>query len=474
VTRSKKQWLFVVAVIGLAALLRFWAIGSRPGYEWDEPVYTNIATHLAHLGILQGKSDFGSPVEAYVYHPPFYFLMLAGWFKLVGAGITSARVIACLMSLVFLSLTYVFMRWYRARAAAVALLVLAFDGWLLYCNRISWMENTLLVIAIAAIWVYAKAVDTGSRNRFLVAGLLIGSATIFKHVGAYLIPVVLLHWLIVGKYHRQHLQLFAVVAGVIAVYIAGMALVFSHQYWHETTVQLERTFGSHDDRGSVKSLSDLIRPTVQQYYIFYASIIAAIGSVALVAVRVIQVIWQRSFDVVRSNALFFAWSVASLFCFGVINLRFPQYSVLVIVPLYLYACVEAVEFVRTSSRRMKIAAYAAFIALMALNGLTYAQRMVLDHGNALKAVGTYAKAYMPPHSLVITEESIGDVIPQPYCKLYHVRLCQSRARYVIIYRSFTEEPPKQPGLERIVDESTMLTRFSDFKATITVYETPVR
>ena len=150
-SQTKKQWLIVAGLIGLAAVIRFWAIGSRPGYEWDEPVYTNIATHLAHFGVLQVKPDFGSPVEPYVYHPPFYFLMLAGWFKLVGAGVTSARVLAGIMSLVFLVLAYLFMRWYMGERhwfhwfslpLTVGLYIATGSaGWRTLCWCLSWQQS---------------------------------------------------------------------------------------------------------------------------------------------------------------------------------------------------------------------------------------------------------------------------------------------------------------------------------------------
>ena len=194
---------------------------------------------------------------------------------------------------------------------------------------------------MAAIWIYATAMDTGSRKRFLVAGLFVGLATIFKHVGGYLIPVVLLHWLIVRKHNRQHLELFGIVVGVLALYVVGMALVFGHDYWREAAVQFERTFGSHDDRGTVNSLSSLIKPMIQRYYIFYATIPLALSGVAIVVIRAFQVVRHRSFDVVRQDSLLFAWAAASLLSFGAINLKFPQYSVLVLVPLYMYGSVEA-------------------------------------------------------------------------------------------------------------------------------------
>ncbi|MDP3999829.1 MAG: glycosyltransferase family 39 protein [bacterium] len=473
-TRIQKQWMVVVGVLGLAAVIRFWAIDGRPGYEWDEPVYTNIATHLAHLGVLGVKPDFGSPVEPYLYHPPFYFLTLAGWFKLVGAGMTSARVLAGLMSLVFMTLAYLFMRRYLGRAAIIVLVLLATDGWLVYCNRISWIENTLLVIVIAAVWLYATAVETGSRNRFLAAGLLIGSAAIFKHVGAYLVPVVLLHWLIIRKQHRQHLQLLTAVGAVVVAYLIGMTIIYQHgghnDYWTATFVQFERTFGNHDSRGTVGSVGDFIKPTVDQYYIFYATILLALAGVVLVVGRTVEAIRWRDLHSIRPYSLLYAWSAAGLACFAIINLKFPQYSLLVLVPLYMYLAVEVAAFVRERFTHVRMVAIAGLVALVVVNAVTYVQRIVTREDNALAAVGQYAQTYLPPQALVITEEAVGDVIPQPYCKLYHVRLCKPHADYVIIYRSFTQEPPPQPGLERLVQKSTKEATFTGFKERITVYK----
>ena len=474
-SQSRKQWIFVVGIIGLAAIIRFWAIGSKPGYEWDEPVYTNIATHLAHFGILQVKPDFGSPVEPYTYHPPFYFLIMAGWFKLVGAGVTSARVWAVLMSLVMMVLSYGFMRRYLGRAAIIPLILVATDGWLVYCNRISWIENTLLVIAIGAMWVYATALDTGSRKRFLAAGLLIGSAAIFKHVGVYLIAVAVVHWLIVRKHNRLHLQMFGVVGAVVLLYVIGMTIVFGHVYWHATDLQFERTFGnSGSSAGSVNSIGGFIKPTISQYYIFYSTILLALGSVAIVAVRAFQVIRRRSFEVIRPFSLLFTWAVASIVCFGSINLKFPQYSLLVLPPLYFFGIYEAVKFVRARSSSWKTVALVGMFALVALNGLTYYQRIASRDDNVLVSAAQYIKEHIPPHAMLITEEAVGDITQQPYCKLYHLRLCQHHAPYVVTYKSFMEQSPKQPVLERLVGKSIRLASFKGFKDEIAVYKVDKR
>src|SRR5271168_407896 len=94
----------VLAVFGLilaaAAALRLWDLGRKPGWQSDETVYTDIAKNLATSGSLSEHIQYHTSWAPFLFHPPFYFLLLAGWFKVVGAGVPQARMLAVIASLV--------------------------------------------------------------------------------------------------------------------------------------------------------------------------------------------------------------------------------------------------------------------------------------------------------------------------------------------------------------------------------------
>ena len=151
------------AVFVLAILMRFPGLASKPGYDWDEPVYANIGASLANGDGLHLKADFGSVTAPYLYHPPFYFWLLSGWMRVFGTGIGPARFLAATMSIAVLALLFVLMRRRWGTLALIPLIVLATDGWLVFSNRVSWIENSMLVLAAAAILAYDWALRSHRR-----------------------------------------------------------------------------------------------------------------------------------------------------------------------------------------------------------------------------------------------------------------------------------------------------------------------
>jgi 4-amino-4-deoxy-L-arabinose transferase-like glycosyltransferase len=422
-TRSNGQVISVAVMLTLiaAALLRFWQIAGHPGYDWDEPVYTNIATNLAHHGTLQLKPQYGQTATPYLFHPPFYFLLLAGWFKLVGAGVTQARIFAASMSLVSLALMFFFLRSVTNRVTAlVTVVILSFDGWMVFTNRVSWIENTQLVLIVGMLWAYQKALQSSRMSRFAWAGILLGAVVIFKHLGLYMAFAVLLNWVIVRRNRRGHKVLFVSAAAVVAVYFVSMLIIYArhgHDYfWDDTLVQVRRTFGLQSHRGTINSPGEYVGPLVDQYRVFLATVVVALASAALIIVRVVQCIRQRSFAAVSANSLLFSWAVAAVVCFGAIDLKFPHYFLLVLIPLVAYLTSEATNYVLGIDTPKARWIGGAVLGLIVVLGLvTFQLRIVNHHDNALEQTRVFATTSIPADAVVITEETVGTIIPQQYC-----------------------------------------------------------
>ena len=83
---------------------------------------------------------------------------------------------------------------------------IVFDGWLLYVQRVSYIENMLLTLITCGMLLYQRALDgrhAGSLARFALAGAVLGFAVVFKYTGVYVVVAVLLVWLI---YRHDHLR----------------------------------------------------------------------------------------------------------------------------------------------------------------------------------------------------------------------------------------------------------------------------
>jgi 4-amino-4-deoxy-L-arabinose transferase-like glycosyltransferase len=466
----------VLAAFGLilaaAAALRLWDIGGKPGWQSDETVYTDIARNLATSGSLSEHIQYHTAWAPFLFHPPFYFLLLAGWFKVFGAGVPQARVLAVVASLVTLCLLMrLIWRLHGPGPALVTVTFLAFDGWLLYVQRVSYIENTLMVIIVAGFLLYERALRRPSARRFLLAGAVLGFAVVFKHTGFYVIPAVLLNWLIIRTQARGHRLLLAGIGTVVAAYLAVMIPLFDtgHHDWYlqQSLVQLRRVLGLRVSRGTLASPGEFAHLLTHQYVVFVPSLAVGLAGVIVIGWRCVR---ARSLRPLEHNSLLFSWSAAGVVVFGASALRYDQYFELVLIPLYCLLWTEVCRYVRAHPRTAPAVAAAGLVVLAAGLSAFYLRVLARDD-NTLYQVQQYAQADIPRDSVVVTEEEIGDEIPQPWCAVARAGVCGGAAAYAITYSSYLQPavPPSDTAFQAIMTGAVRVAAFSGFKETITVW-----
>ncbi|HEV2373494.1 MAG TPA: glycosyltransferase family 39 protein [Streptosporangiaceae bacterium] len=476
--RAAKHRLDLVAaggvILAAAAALRLWQLGGRPGWQSDEPVYTSIATNVATFGTLNEHLQYGLSWTPFLFHPPFYFLLLAGWFKLVGAGVLQARLLGVLMSLIMFALLFrLLWKLHGPRIALLTLAFLAFDGWLLFVQRVSYIENTLFVLVVGALLLYQRALERPGRLRFLAAGAAVGCAIMFKQTGTYLLPTILLHWLITRREHRNHLLLTGAALFVVALYFGIMTLLFDvgshHWFLDDTLLQLERVVDLRHSGGTLTSPLAFVHLLAHQYAVFLPSFLAALGGFALVVRRVIQCARARSVAPLQRNALLFSWTAAAIVVFGASELRYQQYFALLLVPLYCFLWTELSYIVASRPRLARAAVAGAAVVVLVGLGSFY-MRVASHSDNVLAQVRQYAMTHIPRSDVVVAPEQIGDEINQRWCSVYRAPVCRYAATYVITYTTFLQgNPPDDPALYALLRSSVRLVTFRGFKETVTVW-----
>jgi 4-amino-4-deoxy-L-arabinose transferase-like glycosyltransferase len=459
----------LVLVVAIATGLRFWRLRSAPGWEWDEPNYTTIASNLGLHGRLEIRHDILSPPSDYLFHPPFYFFLLAGWFELVGYGIFEARILVALSSLVLLVLCYLLFRRRLGVLALVPVLAIACDGWLVFSNRVAWFDHLMLVLGVTGLLLYERARDIRTETAYALAGTTLGLAAVFKHLGVYFLLAVGIHWLLTRGSRRGHAVLFASAGGVVALYVATMFAVFGGDYWHASRVQLGRASGTWESGGgSVASAAD-IGPVLDQYRLFYTTIAITIAGLVLLGIRAVRMIRSRSRAPVEEIGVTFSWLVAGLVFFAALQIRFPQYFMMVLIPLYGYVAIETLRWLPGRGRAVTGAAVLVLVAILAADGVTFWQRIASRDDNALKAVAAFANARIPASDVVITEQPVGVLIRQPYCETWKVDKCAG-AQWLIDYRTQLFEPQQVDVVDRLARAGRKVATFRGFKETIAVYE----
>jgi 4-amino-4-deoxy-L-arabinose transferase-like glycosyltransferase/putative flippase GtrA len=473
--RQRGAWsagLALAGILAAAALLRLWDVGNKPGWQSDETVYTDIARTLATSGLLSEHTQYQASWAPFLFHPPFYFLLLAGWFKIVGAGVPQARALSAIASVVTLCLLARLI--WKLHGQAVALVTaafLAFDGWLLYVQRVSYIENVLLLIIVTGFLLYERALRCPSAPRFVLAGIVLGLAIVFKQTGFYVLPAVLLNWLIIRKEKRNHWFLLSGMGGVMCAYLGVMIPLFDpgkHDWFAaDSMIQLERVLYLRVSRGTLSSPGEFVHLLMEQYVVFLPSFAVALAGVIVIVVKFAR---ARSLLPAERNSLLFSWAVAGVVVFGASALRYDQYFELALIPLYCLLWTEACQFVRSRRHLMPAAAAAGLIVLAAGLG-TFCFRVAGRSDNALYQVQQYALAHIPRGSVVITEEDIGDEIQQPWCSTTQASVCGASATYAITYASYLQSatPPDDSAFQALMTDATSAATFQGFKETITVW-----
>jgi 4-amino-4-deoxy-L-arabinose transferase-like glycosyltransferase len=445
--RRRQRRLALLSTLAFAGVLaagtglRLWHLGVSPAWQWDEAVYYRVSINVQH-GLLSEHTLYGN-YEPFLYQPPFYFLFLSRWFTLVGASIWHARLLGVLLTAVMQTLLFrLLWKLHGSTTALFAIIPVVFDGWLMYIERVSYMENALMVLIVLGFLLYQSALEKLSAVRFALAGTVIGFAGSFKQTGVYVLLAVLLCWLVTRRAHKGHLVLAAFAVVVMATYILVMIRTFDipHHDWYigQSTTQLRRVLGLQHSGGSLTSPGGVLHLLAAQYKFFIPSVLLALASFLLAVRRVLQCYRARNWQPVHGNALLFSWLVTGMVVFGLSSLKFPQYFALILVPAY---CFLWTEVARSDWQQVwrRTAMAAAAVAGLGSFALTVPAFSV----NSLAEVQQYAATRIPADNIAVTEQSIGDLIQQRWCTVEDAGNCLHVAQYAITWRTYLQSSFKE-------------------------------
>jgi 4-amino-4-deoxy-L-arabinose transferase-like glycosyltransferase len=466
-----RELVLFVAVIAFAAFFRLFLIGERPGFEWDEPVYGAIAQHSAEHGLPALRPEGGGiATQPYLYHPPFDVIIKGWWISITGnPEVGNLRLLAGLASLIMLGLAYWLVRNCTDRVTALlATVLLATDGWLIYTNRLNLIENILMPLGLAGMVAYSYAIKRGSAWLYGLAGALLALAFVYKHIGIVFLVVPLVYLLFFSDNRKNHIFLYISAAIVIVTYFSAMYLVWGNEVFSQNWVQIQRSLGLIESRGLNYGLAQVFEALVKTYWIFFTTLAALATCLSLLAWRLYR--WLRRGER-PAQPLLFSWAVTAFVLLSVTSLKAPHYLIVMLVPLYLYLATEVATWLKQlKSNRLR---WGLVAAVLVLNLVTWNVRFMLQSDNALLETYRFVGANVPANARVLTEETIGAGIRQPYYKLDRHKTADELAKikpdYIILYYSTTQKPPDSQALEKLVKEGQWLTEIRGFKERIVVY-----
>jgi 4-amino-4-deoxy-L-arabinose transferase-like glycosyltransferase len=185
-----------------------------------------------------------------------------------------------------------------------------------------------------------------------------------------------------------------------------------------------------------------------------------------VARRALQCYRARNWQPAQGNALLFSWLVAGMVVFGLSSLKFPQYFALVLLPAY---CFLWTELSRWDWHRGWKSATAGGAALAGL--ASFALAVPAFGANPLARTQQYAAERIGAHSVVVTEQSIGDEIRQPWCTVEYAAACAHAASYAITWRTYLQSSFHQgdPAFYQLMKGAVRVRSFRGPAGTATVW-----
>ena len=447
--------------------VRLWRLGVSPAWQWDEAVYLRVSANMQH-GSLAEHSVYGVPWEPFLYQPPIYFEIESRWFDLVGASIYHARIFGVLCTAVMQVLLFrLLWRLKGPRVALFSVLPVVFDGWLLYIERVSYIENALMILVVLGFLLYQRALDMPHWRRFLLAGLALGAAASFKQTGAYVVVAVLLCWLIIRREHKGHFVLLGGAALVVTAYLLVMAHNYDPWFVNQSLVQVRRVLGLQQSGGTLTSPGGALHLLTQQYKYFVPSLLLAGCSLLIALKRTWQSYRARNWGPVQDNALLYAWFVSGVVVFGSSSLKFPQYFVLILLPAYCYLWTELASWRIGARWRKYWPAAAAIVGLC-----SFLLTVPVFNSNSLEEVQSYAARDIPANAIVVTEQSIGDLINQRWCTVEKADACAGQATYAITWQTYLQSSFNQGDVsfDKMMKGATAVTSFSGAVGTATVWK----
>ncbi len=297
-----------------------------------------------------------------------------------------------------------------------------------------------------------------------------GAAASFKQTGAYVVVAVLLCWLILRRAHRGHFVLLGVAATVIAVYLIAMTRVYDlpgHPWFTgQSLVQVRRVLGLQKSGGTLTSGGNLVHLLIGEYKFFIPSLLLGAAGIVIAGWRVWQCYRARDWQPARPNGLLFAWLVTGVVVFGFSSLKFPQYFVLILVPAYCYLWTELerwdwrTAWKRTATGAAVLSGIASFVAVVPVFS-----------ANSLAEVQDYAANSLPRGAIVVTEQSIGDLIQQRWCTVEKADECLGYATYAITWRTYLQSSFNQgdPAFYQLMKGATPIRSFTGVAGTATVW-----
>lgn len=241
--KNKKELLILLAILTLAAILRFYRLPEYLTFLGDEGRDAIVVRRLLLYAdpILVGPgTSIGN-----MYLGPLYYYFMAPWLWLWGySPVGPAFGVATLgMATVFL-IWYVARDWFGKNAAIIASLLYAISPVVIIYSRSSWNPNIMPFFALLAVYSVWKAWWGKNYRWYLLAALCFAFVMQSHYLGLLLMPVLGIFWVLalVKAKSRKSFAINSGLALAIFAFLMSPLVIFDGRHGWRNFEALKKFF----------------------------------------------------------------------------------------------------------------------------------------------------------------------------------------------------------------------------------------
>jgi hypothetical protein len=330
----------------------------------------------------------------------------------------------------------------------------------------------MMPLGIIGIWMYIKASSTNKSQYYVLAGVFLAFAAIYKHTGIPFLLVPAVNLLLTRQNWRTHISLYIAMITVVIGYIGAMLIIWPNEFLFDNWVQIGRVMGAIQSRGLNYGIEEIISAITQTYWVFFATVTAILVVGITVVIRLYQVVFLKR---QITNSILLSWSLVTFSFLAAIALKAPHYLITVLIPAYMFIAAEIGNWLNDipSKSGKNLMVVGLMVVCVIANLFTWNTRFIMHQDNALLETYRFFET-VPETAVVLADECIGPIIQQPYYNInWHFNdldLQRIRPDYVVVYTSLTQKVPENPELETLLARSQIVKQINGFKETITIYQ----
>ena len=216
------EWLPLIAIILLAAALRFYALGFLPPGLYHDEAYNGLDA----LSVISGQR----PVffEANNGREPFFIYLVAVGVALLGRTALAIRAVSAVLGTLTVPVTYAAGKeLFGRRVGLAAAFFAATTFWTVNLSRVGFRAVSLPLFAALFLWALTRGIHSHSRVPFILAGAALG-ISFYTYLAARFLPltIVLFVLYLLVKGERINWSRWALLAAA-ALMVALPLLVYA-------------------------------------------------------------------------------------------------------------------------------------------------------------------------------------------------------------------------------------------------------